>query len=55
MIVTTFTDSYGQAWHLQQGIGDSLFEIKDCSQNYSIFINQITILGKENLCSHKAN
>lgn len=31
------------------------FEMKDCSQNYSMSINQITILDKENLCSHKAN
>lgn len=31
------------------------FGIKDCSQNYSMSINQKTILGKENLWSHKAS
>lgn len=31
------------------------FEIKDCSEKYSMSINQIAILGKENLCSHKAD
>lgn len=60
IIGAAFTDSVGQAWHLQQGIGDSLLWDGLWSKSrtllyYSASINQTTTFGKENFRSHKAS